>query len=423
MWWSKKLAVLTILLCVNMLFSPLMAQHDSIPAFDKGTHHLFFSTSFDLNASTLTNEFIGQFYKGSYLSDNLRTRISNRLDKRNTAGYSLDAGLYYFFAPTTYKDNFGYYIGIEEHSLAELSFKKSFFDLVFFGNEPYSDQFVKFDNMQLNVLSYQQVKAGVFKVYKAKKGIHQLGWGFGFNIGQNNLRIDVNKASLFTQKNGEYVALDMDMDVKKTDSNRTSFGSFNGYGGVMEFSYNYTDLKNHEFQFRLTNLGYIRWDQSPENFTRDTTIKFDGYDADIFNLDQPMFSSNFGDSIAQELIGSDNQATYVTKLPMEIDMIYTYHIGDTHFSVTAEAKHKFFSVYRPFLSFSPGYRIFVKKSYIGIYPVITYGGYGSWNAGLNLSLQLKQHTFIQLGTSTLNSIISPSGAAGLSGVFTLYQKL
>lgn len=423
MWLNKKAILLLLIPFGSLLLTPVMAQQDTVAPFEKGTHHLYLSTTFDLNASSLTNEFMGEFYKGSYLTDDLRYRMSDRLDNRNIGGYSLDAGLFYFFAPSSYKEKLGYYVGVEEHSFAEIDFRKSFFDLVFFGNEPYSGQFVKFNNMKINIMSYQQVKAGVFKVVKGKKGMHQFGWGFGLNIGQKNLCIDVRKASLFTQQDGEYVALDMDMDVYKTDSNNSSFGSFNGYGAVMDLSYNYTDLKQHEFQFRLRNLGYIRWDQTPDNFTRDTTIKFDGYDVDIFNLDQPMFGADFGDSLAQELIGSNNTEPYVTKLPMEINMIYTYYIKNTRFSLTAEAKHRFFSVYRPYFSISPGYRLFIKKSSLGIYPIVTHGGYGSWNVGLNLTMQLKKHTFIQLGTSTLNSLISPRSAAGLSGVFTIYQSL
>lgn len=423
MWWNNNVRSLLFILFGCGLFTPAFAQKDSIAPFDKGTHHLYFSTTFDLNASSLTNDLIGQYYKGAYLPDELRTRNSNRMNDNNTAGYSLDGGLYYFFAPNHYKGKFGYYIGVEEHSFAEISFRKSFFDLLFFGNEPYSDQFVKFDNMKLNIMAYQQVKAGVFKVFKGKNGMHQLGWAFGFNIGQKNLCIDVRKASLFTQKDGEYVALDMDMDVFKTDSNSEGFGSFNGYGGAMDFSYNYTDLKQHEFQLRLSNLGYIRWDGFPDNFTRDTTVKFDGFEADIFDLDQPMFNSDFGDSLTQAIIGSDHQGAYVSKLPLEIDVIYTYYVNGTPFTLTTEAKHRFFSVYKPFISFSPGYRIFIKKSSLNINPIMTYGGYGSWNFGLNMKAQINGRTFLGLGTSTLNSIISPRSSAGLSGFFTLYQSL
>lgn len=421
MWWNKQAFVLGLVMAATGLL-PVQAQEDSLPAFNKGAHYLYVSARFELNASSLTNEFIGQYYKGAYLGDELKERNSGRLNDQNIAGYSLDGGICYMFAPGTWEGNFGYYIGVEEHSMAAISFRKSFFDLMFFGNEAYTDQFVKFDNMQLNLMEWQQIKTGIYKAWKTDQSFHQLGGAIGMNIGQQNLMIDVEKASLFTQKDAEYVALDMDMEIHKSDSNRTSFGSFNGYGGSIDLSYNYSDLANHEFQFRLSNLGYIRWDQAPDHFTRDTTIKYEGFDADLFDLDQPLFDENFGDSMTHAMIGEDLADSYITMLPMEINLMYTYYI-DRHFSLSAEGRHKFFTVYRPFLSISPGVHFKIKNAALSIHPCITYGGYGSWNFGADLKTRIGGKTFFSLGTNTLNSLIDPRGAAGLSGFFTLYQSL
>lgn len=413
---------LLFITCI-LLSCGLMAQSDSLSAFSKGTHHIYLYTSFDLGSPTLTNEFVGKFYRGNYLSETLRQKTSARLNDNNIGGYSLEGGLYYFFAPKNFKSKFGYYIGIEEHELAELDFRKNFFDLVFFGNEPYTNEFVKFDNMKLNIMAWQQFKVGIFKASHKNRKVHQFGGAFAFNIGQKNLSIDMHKGSLFTQKNGEFVALDVDMDVHRTDTNHSSFGAFNGYGVSFDLSYNYTDLNRNEFQIRMSDFGYIRWDHTPEFFNRDTTFRFDGFDVDIFDINSTVFNSNTGDSIVNELIGSDREMSYSTWLPLDIQLIYTHHFKGRKFSITAEAKHKIFSVYRPFFSLKPGYKIFLKKSYIGFYPIVTYGGYGGLNVGLNISSQINRNLYIEIGTSTISSFIMPSKAVGLSGMLTVYKTL
>jgi hypothetical protein len=424
MWWNKSIIRITLLLLFCMATRSVTAQtQDSLPPFDKGSHHLFIAASFDLNASTLTNQFLSKLYRGGNLDYNLRQENSQRLDKNNIAGYNLSGGMYYFFAPTSYKDKFGYYIGIEEHSIGEISFRKNFYDLVFFGNQQFSDQFAKFDNMYFSLMDFQQIKAGIFKVIKSKKGQHQIGWDFGFNLGQRNISADIREGCLFTQKDGEYVALTTDMTIHRTDTNNSKFGASNGYGLVMDFSYNYTDRINHEFQFKVNNVGYIRWDRSPDNFDRDTTFKYEGINVDLFDISGKIINPDFGDSVANEILASDRISPYLTWIPLDISMIYTYHFSDTPFQLTVEGRERLFSVYKPYLSFSPGYTLKMKKSGLGIFPVLSYGGYGGWNAGLNLNLQIKNKTYISLGTNALNSLISPSSSAGVNGVFTFYQTL
>lgn len=406
-----------------MIPSALIAQDDSTLIRTPGSHHLYLHTTFDLNATSLTNEFINNFYTGSYLSDDLRTYNAGRLKKNNRAGYSLDGGLYYFFSPQNFRKKFGYYLGIEEHSLAEINFRQGFYDLLFFGNEPTTGTRVQFNQMKLHSLSYQQFKVGIFKTLHRNGKVHQMGLALGLNIGQKNTSVEVRRGSLFTAENGEYVELDLNMAIQKTDSNRNGIGSFNGYGAALDLHYNFSDGKSNELQVRLNNIGYIRWDRSPENFQRDTSIRFDGFDVDIFRLDAPLFSENFGDSIVSEVLGNDLQKAYSTMLPMDLHLVYTHHFGRSRFSLTVEAREKFFSLFRPWVLLKPGYRIPIGRSSIGLYPLFSVGGYGSWNAGLELNAQIGHSTYLSIGSPSLNALICPKKSAGLSVGLTLYQSL
>ena len=423
MWWNKLAGRALVFLLVAFSSHAVLAQADSTLTATPGSHHLYFHSCFDLNATTLTNEFINTVYQGGDLSRDLRTRNSDRLKNNNIAGYSLDGGLYYFFAPDKFRKKVGYYIGIEEHTMSEIRFRQGFYDLLFFGNDAFTGSRVHFNNMKLVSLSYQQIKAGIFKTIHRKGKVHQLGLALGLNIGQKNTTINVNRGSLYTAGLGEYVALDVDMEIQKTDSNRNGIGAFNGYGASVDLHYNFSDVISNEVQVRLSNLGYIRWDRTPENFHRDTTIRYDGFDVDIFNLNTPLFSENFGDSLLSEIIGSDRQTAYASMLPLDLHLTYTHYFGRSGFSLTIDAREKFFSLYRPWIMLKPGYRLPIKRSSLSFYPLLSAGGYGSWNAGLELSAQIGRSTFLSIGSPSLNALFFPKNSAGLSVGVTLYQSL
>jgi len=407
----------------------LYGQSDSIAPYSKGTHHLYFQANFDMNATSLTNEFISDFYMGDFLSTRLREKISARLGDRNFAGYRMDGGLFYIFSPGDFRKKFGYYIGIEEHSLGEIRFGKNLFDLVFFGNESFIDRKLHLDNARMNLMAWQQFKAGIFKTYKNNGNIHQFGFGVALNKGQKHFCVDVHKASFFTQKDAEYVELDLDMDVMRTDTNNSDLLAFNGYGASADLSYNYTDGRNHEFQLRISNIGYIRWDKSPDNFHREKAFRFDGYALPPSYLLNGLADTSFTDagtyldSTLQAIYASDRQKAYSVMLPLDVDMIYTYTSPGRHLSVMTQFRCRFFSLYQPYCMLKPGYTWFIKRSSIGIFPVFSIGGYGTFNAGVNISANIGKKFFLEVGTGTLNSLLSPGNSAGLSGTITLFKTL
>jgi hypothetical protein len=422
--------VMPLLLLSLMLVQGLKAQQDTLGAlrtsdslvWSKGVHELHFRTGLEVNSNALNNRFIGQFYRGNYLGDELRVSTSERLRDHNLGGYRLDASLYYYFIPEVSEKRFGYFVGIEEHEMAELSFRKGFFDLMFFGNDPYTGTFVSFDGMGLNLMAWQQIKAGVVKDFFRKGDRHRLKWAFGFNIGQKRLNADIESGSFFTQQDGDYVALDLDMQYFRTDSNRMGFGAFNGYGPSFDISYEFYDEQHHQFGFSLQNFGYIRWDRGPVKFSRDTTVKFEGFEIDLINLNSPLIGENFGDSLLEAVTGQGRVEAVSTWMPLDIDLYYIYTFKNPSFMISLEARHRIHTLYRPYAQLGFAYRYFFKKAVAGLQPQVSYGGYGSWNAGFRLFAKFCQKSELSCGLSTIDAMICPEKKTGLSGHLTFSQK-
>ena len=413
----KRILCIGLFLGVSFLAS---AQDDSISAYSKGTHALFLYTSAGFNSTGLTNEFIYDFYKGEFLTRDLRNRVSDRLKDRNRAGFLLEAGLNYSWSPPDTADKFGYYLSVEEKSMAEIQFRKGFFDLLFFGNAPYTGETIMLDGMEVNMMTWQKYSAGITKRIRKGDQEHYFSCGLGFIVGQQHLAVNVHEGSFFTQQDAEYVSLDVNMDVYHTDSNRTGFGAYNGYGIAYDLGYHYWSGKHHLIAVQLKDLGFIRWDRQPDRFTRDTTFRFDGFEVDLLNFNSPALS-NVGDSLLDEWIGPKGKSDYLTELPIDVSASYTYFFNSNRFFLSAAARCRFHSLYRPYVALSGGYDGKFKKWSLEVEPGVSYGGYGNFNAGLQLTAGIKK-TFILLGFSGVDALVAPRSRCGLSGYLTLYQR-
>jgi hypothetical protein len=410
-------------LFLGCIMASAATGQDTLTSDAKGSHSLYFHTSFDINSTCLTNQFLYDFYDSRYLTYDLRKKVSARIPDIGIAGYRMDAGLYYFFAPESFRKKVGYYIGVEHHSLAEIRFNRNFFDLIFFGNEDFAGQKVNLSGLWLNAMDWQQFKAGIFKAYQRGNTIHQVGFGLAWNKGQRHQHIDVQRASFFTHENAEYIELDFDLDVCHTDSSKNGFFAVNGYGISLDLAYNYTDRRSNEFQFRISNIGYIRWDKSPDNYRRDTVLRFDGFEG-VFTPAEilwPAIDENTGDSISRLVYGSNSRKPYTTKLPLDIDLKYNYTFPGKRITIQTEFRLTLFSLYQPRIILKPGYTWFRKKSSVGLYPVFIAGGYGNYNAGLCITGNFGGRFYAELGAGSLNSLIFPGKSAGLSGSLSLYK--
>jgi hypothetical protein len=248
-----------------------------------------------------------------------------------------------------------------------------------------------------------------------------LSFGLGFIVGQQHLGLDIHQASFFTQEDAEYVALDVDMDVYHTDSNRTGFGAFNGYGIAYDMEYRLWAGEHHQFRFSLTDVGFIRWDRQPDRFTRDTTFRFDGFEVDLLDFDSPALS-NAGDSLLDELIGPQEKGAYITEMPIDVQAFYRYRFNKTRWSIAALVRHRFNSLYRPYAVLIGGYDLKFNKWGMGFYPEIAYGGYGKLNAGLKLAAKTEKGTYIEIGTSGIDALIAPGSRCGLAASLTFQQR-
>ena len=413
-----------VFLTYCLLFLAFAAKAQQYEVFNKNmkTYSIFSSLDFSLNSSALTNQFIDSYINGEFINQELKNRNYNRMRANNTIAYNLDFKMAYFFKPVhslfTISD-LGLFFSIENHNLMELRFNKELFNLMFNGNSRFAGKTVEMNNMLFRQINFQQFKFGLFKEVNWMSGRNIIGASVAINKGQKEVTAKIHQASLFTHPLGENLDLDLKMDINRTDTNRTNFLAFNGIGSSLDIFYFFDNLKGDKLLFELENFGFIRWNKKSNSFRKDTTYRFDGWPIDnILNVRDDEFDNLKSDTLVNEFAFNKNSEPYSSFLPLKIQLSYTKKIIQDKLTITANAKEILFSGFNPWFMLKPNYYLHPK---IGVSAIVTYGGYGGFNSGIEINIIDIKGFSLTFGSRFINSYLYPENNAGQGGYVTLYK--
>lgn len=378
---------------------------------------------FQANSNTVPSEFIRDYYNSKYLTQELRTSTSDRLSENNIFGFSFNSNLYYTIQDTIIK-GIKFYVGLEFNNIFETKFRKEAFDLYFFGNSMYNDQNVIFDGLKLDMLNYQQLKVGLYKSIVKNNKSHTFGGAIAFNKGQSNLGIFASNASIFTQQNDEYLDLSLKMNFRTSSSRSTGLMAINGTGAALDLFYNYNDNKRNQFEVYIKNAGFIKWKNDSRINSVDSSYRFEGfYISDIINFNSDQISKRVKDSLIRTLGYHQDSGSYFTMIPMSFIMSYKHKFIDKRLFLTATVTHMFFTVYKPEIILKPTVQFNYKKTAFELSPLITYGGYGGLNGGLEFNINVNNSFVFNIGTKYINSMAFQKKSCGFGGFFGIYKTI
>ena len=404
--------------CLNSL--PLLAQWPVLNGLNDYRPSLLIQSSFEMNASGVNNRFIGGIYYGRFLDDDLKNQNLDRLsEKNNLFAYSFDNRIR-FDLPLK-ECPWGIYLELSSHSLIELRFPRNMFQLAFYGNSGFRDEFVPMNKAAFHQLAFQQIKAGVVKRFRKGERISGVYFGLGFNVGQKLLKFDIPEATFFTRNDGEFLALDMHIGMYRSDSAASGFGRMNGAGMSVDFGYFFDDGKN-TLEIRVDDLGFIRWGRQSMHYERDTLCRWDGVMIpNIFDVDEQISNASGLDTNINAFAYSYSKEAFSLMIPMRGSIVYTRGFFKNLLRLKVGLSYRHFSLARPELSFSPSVNIPVCRSLLVIAPTLNYGGYGRLNCGLLIAARIGSSWYIELKSNYLNSLVLPDQWAGL-GAFAGITK-
>lgn len=402
--------------------SPQIAEIEKVLDIDYNHTYISLNSEFTMNSNGLTNKFINDLYFDHFLDDELKIKNLDRLNSnKNLIGYNWGTQLQMNFRSK--RRGLSFYATFENHYYSEITFHKNFFQLLMFGNRDMAGQDVSLDKQSLTLLKFQNIKAGIAKIWFKKYKVNVLTAGLGINNGQSILSYDIPQATFFTHSNAEYITLDMQMNMQRSDPKSSLFGAENGLGMCLDLSFYHRDA-NSSFEIKMNNLGFIRWNKQSQQYKKDTLISFDGIEIlNIFDVNSEDIQGLTLDSIKNEFGFSKETGAFTGMIPMRGSINYTRYVWNNRLALSMTLINYHFMQINPLIRFEPTYCVNINRSLLCIIPSFEYGGYGKFNWGLGISANIRGKFFMEVKTGYLNGYFNPDNSAGLGSYASIIKTL
>jgi hypothetical protein len=371
-------------------------------------------------SNAFPNSFYTDFYRGGYLSDEVKQTAAKELKNVNRFGVDADMGLVFRHSlDTIFKQTgWSYTFRVAERRHLNLEMTKDFFNVGFFGNAMYENQTAKLANFQLDFISYQQIGLGLEKTLLIKDNTHQVAMMANFLNGRNAQQALINKANLFTATDGEYLDLEIEGKYNRTDTlkNKQIIPiPSKGVGFSIDMHYQLITKEKHKLQLAVLDFGYLYWKNNAIAYNYDTLFRFDGINIpNLITINDSLIKLS-SDSLIN--LGKRNSnKSFKTVLPAWFMINYIHNLVPGKFTLNFSSQYRFNDVYLPFIAVGGTY-YYNNNTNASI--SVGYGGYGNFNYGIMLQQRVWKYFTVGLGSNQLEGLIMPKKASGQSVVFSV----
>lgn len=406
-----------LILAIQFLCLTISGYSQSFQNFFADTtksNNVFFRGYYDYGSSAINNQLMNKFIIGGRIEDELKNNTYKKLKPHNTFGgdvnFSLNAEI--AFDTLFGKNNLSLLVGVETVDHVDVKFTDDLFQLAFDGNKQFAGKYAELGGSNFNYFSYQQANFGLLSYKKQGRHISKEGIIISVIKAQEHIAVSVPKGKMFTEQLGKEIELDIDYVYNNSDTNKTGFWAFNGYGVSTDlFSEFY--LKNEgKITVQVNDLGFIQWNKKSIQIQADSIFNYDGVDFDnIFDLNDSIVSDISRDSILNLISSKRSNEGYAIALPTTFNVFYTKQFTQK-IKYEVGLKYKILANYFPLVY---GNLYYSFNSDFVIQAHVSYGGYGRFNLGSILAKSFKNKFQAYLGTNNLMTFILPQYSYSSSG--------
>jgi hypothetical protein len=359
---------------------------------------------FSINSTSINTDQLGEFIYSSTLDDDTKKSILSKVNSENRLGYGLDIGFTYKLKKN---DHLNYVLGIYHKDIASISFSKSFANIALYGNKMYAGSTVDLAPINITNITYQQMYFGL----EQKKANRILGFGISILNGTNYKQLNIEKAKIYTQIDGEYIDFDTDFEVRYNNNSKPN----NGLGLSTSLAYKFFSAK-HNLLINLSDLGFIKYN---DLLTYGTNKKynFEGIGiADIFNFNESAFSDINLTNIQSTLGITPQVKDVIVATPTTIRVDYLRSLGKL--GIGSGIKHILFVSYNPKVYGRISYEL-TEKWWSAA--TVSYGGFGGVDYELAVGGQFYKKTYFAINLHFIEWLALPKQTSGL-GVNAVISK-
>ncbi len=315
----------------------------------------------------------------------------------------------------------GYTLAFSNRLIAESRYHGDAFNLLLDGNAPTAGETLQVGDAFAQSYMYQQVEVGMVKSWVSEKASASMAFSVGF-VNANWYRgFDAPSGTWYTDPIGSYIDLEAE-DWRFETSNPEENGFFfpNGTGVSFSFQYEWHWKKRHMLAFSANDVGFIRWSQKSSSSNLDGSIRWEGVVLpNITNISEGFFE-DYADSLQGDYLTENPNRAFSTALPMQFNISYGYNFQSLPLACYGQIRWRPLSPWLPLstlgLLWSP------EKIPLRLAGTLGYGGYGTFQAGLDLGFNFGKGYTLQLRTGNLEGLIPNSFSTGLGAgiTFTKY---
>ncbi|OJV25604.1 MAG: hypothetical protein BGO32_00910 [Bacteroidetes bacterium 37-13] len=368
------------------------------------------------NSNGLNQQFVWNILGNKGYTSKVKYKIRNGLKTENGYEDNTTAGVRYKYYSKKFNGFFT--AGYNFRTMRLANFNKEVYELLLYGNAMFENKTVDLSGTRFQNSLYNQFSLGFYKNIKVKSYTISLGLNASFLHGMNNQSLYVNKGTLFTAQDGEYIDLiyDLRYDQNQGGDKRKREKADVGMSGDMFLRMDFN--KKFAFSFSIVDIGAINWRTQPRNYygSGNDTVHFKGIEfTDITNIT----SSNLGgvkvDSILKSFLPTQHSDKYQTFLPFTLNFTVSKPFWKDKIVVNAGIQYK--PLYKYYVYGFVKTNYFVKPDLVTSL-TLGYGGYSKFNVGIEAAKHWRYFD-LAIGTNNLIGTVAPLAYTGTSAYLRL----
>ncbi|MFZ5553459.1 MAG: DUF5723 family protein [Bacteroidota bacterium] len=370
------------------------------------------------DSQDITNTFSSKFFGGGFIDSTLKNDIYNQLKDENRIGAEISYGIQSFHFTTSFfgRPHWGWAFGASHHEYYNALFSKNLFGLTFFGNSMFAGDTISLDPFEANQLRFNKFQFGIFNKENFSRVM------LSVLSAESFFEMKINSAQLYTEASGNELALSLSENMSRSDTGSTGWGSYNGMGAAIDFVIHLNSGKNRSalfsngFSISVENLGFLRWNENTLHQQSDSSYYYEGFEVE--NILDENNSVYTGQSVNDTVSISYTRTAKTTPLP------FTFSFSKTIDRFSESKIQSFYGLrMRAFCNYKP--MIFAGVAFIPsqkftVSPYVSFGGYGSFKAGLQAEASLTKYFRLAVSSTNLVGNISKNGY-GKDLAVTLYS--
>lgn len=367
-------------------------------------------SEWETNSNALTNSFLLDVRGDQQLRHSSLDNSEKKLKSKNYLVNHIEAGAYYVI-PLKKHPNTGIICELQAVSFQNAVFTNTAFEMILQGNAQFANQTKDISKLFYQDLEYQKAALGIRHYFKNKTQCINATLGLIVGDYANQFRVD--RGSIFTEQNGEYLDIDLKYE-RRTSARGARFTNPRGYGAGMNFNYQiYLAKQKATLAFNIRDIGFIKYSAATEHQIIDTAVHYTGVNLGPFSNLESFNSSSLKDSVLKVFNAKYNEESFRFTLPTLFEIRFEKVLNNKSIGYVHVRSYLMYS--KPQVKL--GY-LYSLKSNLQLGAELSAGGFGKMD--INLCCRYRASKWVlDASVRSVEGLIAPKISSGLGAFLHL----